>query len=84
VTYDGIGNKKNESGVGESAAVRFGKAPGERGGGGYGGLGLMDKDGTRPGKGGVLSDRNPGPTDSDAVVEKNSRLGVKDAWKTRK
>jgi len=80
---------QNESGVGESAGVRFAKAPGELGdrGGSYGGLGMMDKDGsggTKAGKGGVLSDRNPGPTDSDTVVERNSRLGVKEAWKTRK
>lgn len=39
---------KNESGVGESAAVRNASAPGEMGarGGGQGGLGLQDKAGT--------------------------------------
>jgi hypothetical protein len=48
------------------------------------GDGMMDKEGTNVGKGGTLADRNPGPTHSDAVVERNSRLGVMDAWKERK
>jgi len=76
----------HEGGVGESASIRYGSAPGEMGsrGAGNGGLGLMDKEGTRAGKGGELPDVNPGPTDSDAVVEKNARLGVKEAWKQRK
>ncbi|KAH7884696.1 hypothetical protein F5I97DRAFT_1489646 [Phlebopus sp. FC_14] len=42
---------QNEAGIGESAAVRYGEAPGEMGrrGGSYGGLGLMSESGTKPG-----------------------------------
>ncbi|EIW84002.1 hypothetical protein CONPUDRAFT_151049 [Coniophora puteana RWD-64-598 SS2] len=74
----------NAWGVGESAAVRHGEAPGEMGkrGGGQGGLGLMDKEGTRQGELGQLADRNPQP-DSD-VAPKWSKLGVDQAWKERK
>jgi len=73
----------NASGVGESAAVRNASAPGELGmrGGGYGGLGLMDKQGTTSGTG-RLADRNPPPDGSAA--EKYSKAGVKEAWKLRK
>ena len=47
---------KHEGGVGESAAVRAGSSPGEMGkrGGGDGGLGLMDKEGTKEGVDWVL------------------------------
>ena len=47
---------RHEGGVGESAAVRFGSSPGEMGkrGGGDGGLGLMDKEGTTEGVDWVL------------------------------
>jgi len=47
---------RHEGGVGESAAVRFGSSPGEMGqrGGGDGGLGLMDKEGTKEGVDWVL------------------------------
>ncbi|KIK62482.1 hypothetical protein GYMLUDRAFT_41935 [Collybiopsis luxurians FD-317 M1] len=74
----------NESGVGESAAVRHSVAPGAMGqrGGSYGGTGLVDEQGTRPGQG-SLGDRNPPPIDGQ-VVEKFSKLGVKDAWQARK
>jgi len=74
---------RNPSGVGESAAVRNASAPGVLGmrGGGYGGLGLMDNQGTALGTG-RLADRNPPPDGSAA--EKYSRAGVKEAWKLRK
>ncbi|KAF9791011.1 hypothetical protein BJ322DRAFT_1039159 [Thelephora terrestris] len=47
---------RHEGGVGESAAVRFASSPGEMGdrGGGDGGLGLMDKEGTTEGVDWVL------------------------------
>jgi len=47
---------RHEGGVGESAAVRSGSSPGEMGrrGGGDGGLGLMDKEGTKEGVDWVL------------------------------
>ena len=53
----------HEGGVGESAAVRFASSPGETAqrGGGSGGLGLMDKEGTREGV--------------DWVLEKDPRAG---------
>jgi len=52
---------KHEGGVGESAAVRHGSSPGEMGkrGGGDGGLGLMDKEGTKEGVDWVLENRPP-------------------------
>jgi hypothetical protein len=74
---------QNRSGVGESAAVRYAEAPGEMGerGGGHGGLGLMDKEGTvaaeLPG-----TDRNPPPIGD--VGEKFGRMGLDGAWKARK
>jgi len=73
---------RNPSGVGESAAVRNASAPGVMGmrGGGYGGLGLMDKQGTNTT--GRLADRNPPPDGSAA--EKYSKAGIKEAWKLRK
>ncbi|TFK28156.1 hypothetical protein FA15DRAFT_665639 [Coprinopsis marcescibilis] len=73
---------QNTSGVGESSAVRHGVAPGAMGrrGGSFGGLGLMDKEGTTPGTG-KLGDRNPQP-DGPAAT-KFSKAGVKDAWKMR-
>ncbi|KAF8899893.1 hypothetical protein CPB84DRAFT_1747645 [Gymnopilus junonius] len=71
-------------GVGESSAVRFRSAPGEMGrrGGGDGGLGLMDKEGTRTGLG-SLAERNPAP-DEPAVAEQYSTAGLEGAWKLRK
>ncbi|KAL0954592.1 hypothetical protein HGRIS_003552 [Hohenbuehelia grisea] len=74
---------QNASGVGESAAVRNAEAPGELGarGGSHGGLGLMDKAGTKPGDG-TLASRNPPP--DGKVAERNSKLGLENAWKERK
>lgn len=73
---------KNESGVGSSASVRFAQAPGKMEAGSHGGLHLMDKEGTDWEDG--LPEKNPGPTDSDEIVQRNSRLGLKEAWKERK
>ncbi|TCD61832.1 hypothetical protein EIP91_007851 [Steccherinum ochraceum] len=75
---------QNESGVKESASVRFREAQGEMGerGGSYGGLGLMDEATTSKGQG-ELASRNPQPDQPD-VAEKNSKLGIKNAWKERK
>ena len=52
---------RHEGGAGESAAVRFGSSPGEMGqrGGGDGGLGLMDKEGTKEGVDWVLDNKPP-------------------------
>ncbi|KAJ3716077.1 hypothetical protein C8R42DRAFT_679484 [Lentinula raphanica] len=74
----------NESGVGESSAVRHATAPGSMGqrGGSHGGVGLADAQSTKAGQG-SLGDRNPPPIEKE-VVEKFSRMGVKDAWKARK
>ncbi|KAJ4480038.1 hypothetical protein J3R30DRAFT_3467695 [Lentinula aciculospora] len=74
----------NEDGVGESSAIRHATAPGSMGqrGGSHGGQGLAHDQGTHPGQG-SLADRNPPPIDRD-VVEKFSRMGLKDAWKARK
>ncbi|EGN99146.1 hypothetical protein SERLA73DRAFT_181978 [Serpula lacrymans var. lacrymans S7.3] len=73
----------NESGVGESAAVRHSEAPGSMGrrGGSHGGLDLMDEATTKQSSA-QLADRNPAP-DSD-VAPKWSKLGVDGAWKERK
>ncbi|KAI0090156.1 hypothetical protein BDY19DRAFT_938763 [Irpex rosettiformis] len=70
------------AGIQESASVRFRSAPGLMAAGGDGGLGLMDKATTKPGEG-ELATRNP-PPDAPATAEKNSRLGVDGAWKTRR
>jgi len=76
--------RHHPGGVGESAAVRFKAAPGEMGtkGGGYGGMGLMDKKGTVEGTG-KLGERNPQP-DEPNVAEKFSKAGLDGAWKLRK
>jgi hypothetical protein len=52
---------RHEGGVGESAAVRAASSPGEMGerGGGDGGLGLMDKEGTKEGVDWVLESGPP-------------------------
>ena len=52
---------RHEGGVGESAAVRAGSSPGGMGerGGGDGGLGLMDKEGTQEGVDWVLEGEPP-------------------------
>jgi hypothetical protein len=74
---------RNESGVGESAAVRHTEAPGElgaRGGGNYG-AGLMDEKTTRPGEDGELPDVNEAPIFN---AEHKSKLGNRDAWKERR
>jgi hypothetical protein len=73
----------NESGVGESAAVRHTEAPGEMGkrGGGDGGLNLMDASGTRMGEKGELKDVNEAPIHN---VERKARLGNENAWKERR
>ncbi|KZT02582.1 uncharacterized protein LAESUDRAFT_762706 [Laetiporus sulphureus 93-53] len=75
---------QNESGVMESSAVRYGEAPGEMNerGGSYGGLGLMDRAGTKSGKG-QLADRNP-PPDDPALAARWSKMGIDNAWKDRK
>jgi len=75
---------RNDSGVKESAAVRFREAPGElhQKGGSNGGLGLMDAKTTIPGKG-ELASRNPAP-DRPEVAERFSALGNDKAWKERK
>ncbi|CAL1716479.1 unnamed protein product [Somion occarium] len=75
---------QNDSGVNDSAAVRYSEAPGElhQKGGSYGGLGLMDAKTTRKGKG-ELADRNLAP-DNPKVAEKFSAAGVDNAWKQRK
>ncbi|KAH9949959.1 hypothetical protein B0H21DRAFT_725515 [Amylocystis lapponica] len=74
---------QNESGVKESSAVRHSNAPGEmhERGGSAGGLGLMDKAGTRAGSG-SLAERNPPPLFEYA--EKFAKAGVDNAWKERK
>jgi len=73
----------NETGVGDSAAVRHGEAPGEMGrkGGGRGGTGMMDQASTKEGEG-ELAERNPPPIQE--VGEKYSKLGLDEAWKARK
>ena len=73
----------NESGVGESAAVRHREAPGEMGErrGGDGGLGLMDASGTKGGVNGELKDVNEAPIHN---VERKARLGNENAWKERR
>jgi len=73
----------NESGIGESAAVRFRSAPGEMGarGGGDGGLGLMDKAGMKKGEMGELEDINRPPIQEIAVEIGRKGLG---GWKERK
>ncbi|KAF8802438.1 hypothetical protein BYT27DRAFT_6759225 [Phlegmacium glaucopus] len=70
-------------GVGESSAVRYSSAPGEMGarGGGYGGIKLMDKEGTIDGQGRQTA-RNPQP--DGTVAEKFSKAGIDGAWKLRK
>ncbi|KAF8149837.1 hypothetical protein B0H34DRAFT_678796 [Crassisporium funariophilum] len=74
---------QHSGGVGESSAIRHATAPGEMGsrGGGHGGMGVMDKEGTKPGQG-HLAERNPPPDGSAA--EKFSKAGVEGAWKLRK
>ncbi|KAG1821772.1 uncharacterized protein BJ212DRAFT_1445250 [Suillus subaureus] len=74
---------RNADGVGESASVRYGDAPGEMGrrGGSHRGLGLMDESGTHKGAA-ELPDRNPSP-DSDVTL-RWSKLGVENARKERK
>lgn len=62
--------------------MRFRSAPGEMKDGGEGGVGLMDKATTKAGEG-ELATRNP-PPDAPATAEKNSKLGVDGAWKTRR
>ncbi|KAH9902916.1 hypothetical protein C8Q73DRAFT_778029 [Cubamyces lactineus] len=74
---------RNESGVGESAALRYREAPGEMHarGGSYGGQGLADASSTQQGQG-ELPDVNPPPLFEHA--EKFSKAGVDNAWKERK
>lgn len=73
----------NESGVGESSAVRHGSAPGEMGkrGGGRGGLRMMDTAGTKGENN--LGERNPPPAFGEQT-EKFAKAGVDEAWKLRK
>ncbi|KAI0043247.1 hypothetical protein FA95DRAFT_1609550 [Auriscalpium vulgare] len=70
----------HDAGVGASAAVRFRSAPGAMGGG-DGGLGLMDQEGTRGGEG-ALAERNPPPIQD--VGEEIGKMGLREAWKARK
>jgi len=58
--FTATGVPRHEGGVGESAAVRFRSSPGQvgEGGGGDGGLGLMDKEGTREGVDWVLENES--------------------------
>ena len=74
----------NESGVGESASVRYRSSPGEMGkrGGGYGGIDLMDGTTTKTGPNGELADRNAPPLSKES--ESMSKKGNKNAWKDRK
>lgn len=72
----------NESGVGESAAVRNAQAPGKMGHGSNGGLGLMDKQGTVKKGDAELASRNPPPIGD--VAEEFSKAGVDNTWKQRK
>ncbi|KAF8896608.1 hypothetical protein BD779DRAFT_1496856, partial [Infundibulicybe gibba] len=74
----------NPSGVGESAAVRWASAPGAMGarGGSFGGIALMDREGTvYPARGIELADRNPPPIGERG--EEMGRMGAS-AWKSRK
>ena len=75
---------RNESGVGESASVRYREAQGElhARGGSYGGQGLADPAGTQKGPEGELPDVNPPPLFEHA--ERFSKAGVDNAWKERK
>ncbi|KIM84316.1 hypothetical protein PILCRDRAFT_68144 [Piloderma croceum F 1598] len=75
---------RNESGVGQSAAVRHRQAPGEMGqkGGSFGGLDVMSKQGAEEGDA-ELAERNLQP-DAHEVTGKFSKLGVDEAWKHRK
>ena len=75
---------RNESGVGESASVRYREAQGElhARGGSYGGKGLADPAGTQKGPEGELPDVNPPPLFEHA--ERFSKAGVDNAWKERK
>lgn len=74
---------RNTNGIGKSASVRYGEAPGEMGReeGSHGGPGLMDQSGTHKGAA-KLSGRNPSP-DSDVAL-RWSKLGAENAWKERK
>ncbi|KAF7976587.1 hypothetical protein HWV62_6067 [Athelia sp. TMB] len=75
----------NESGVGESSAVRNAEAPGGMGkrGGGRGGLRMMDPVGTKKISDAELGARNP-PPNVGAETEKFAKAGVDEAWKLRK
>jgi len=75
----------NESGVGQSAAVRNAQAPGEMGqkGGTDGGTDMMSMQGTEKKGDATLADRNAQPN-SAGVAGKFSKLGVDEAWKHRK
>jgi hypothetical protein len=81
---------RNESGVltpggiGASSAVRHADAPGEMGavGGGRGGAGIQDPEGTKPGEQGELPDVNDVPLFEN--TEKLAKKGVKEGWTERK
>lgn len=75
----------NESGIGESSAVRHATAPGEMGkrGGGRGGLRMMDPAGTKKPSDAELASRNPPPSFGEET-EKFAKAGVDEAWKLRK
>lgn len=72
----------NQSGVGESAAIRNAQAPGQMSHGSNGGLDLMDKKGSVKKGDAELASRNPPPIGD--VAEKFSKAGVDEAWKQRK
>ena len=76
---------RDESGVGQSAAVRNAEAPGKMGrkGSSYGGLDMMSKQNIEKTGDAELTSRNLQPDDAE-VAGKYSKLGVDEAWKHRK
>lgn len=75
---------QHRGGVHHSSAIRHASAPGEMGalGGGYGGVGVVDKEGTVEGTG-SLGSRNPPPM-GEKVAGEFSKAGLVGAWKLRK
>src|ERR1700753_4343989 len=70
---------KNTEGIGSSSAVRYRSAPGDMRDGSDGGLGVMDKAGTRNVEQEGMAERNAQPKG-----EEEGRLGLGEAWKGRK
>jgi hypothetical protein len=74
-----------DGGIGASSAVRFRDAPGTENaamGGGAGGAGIQDPQGTKPGVQGELPDVNDVPVYEN--TERTARKGVKEGWTDRK